>query len=270
MHEARRANVGLAGARAGSLNQSVVNHAGRACGLAPKPMSQSTEQNPSPVADAPLMGAALSDQSDPVDQPAAPAAQAKPAGAARPSFVFLGVVSGVSLALDLLTKWWAVTALEKTLPSGRTIATPVQLTEWLTFVLARNKGGAWGLLQSADETIRRPFFVLVSLLAIAFIVYLYRRVHPQQVALKWGLPLVLGGAIGNLFDRIRYGSVVDFIDYQATWVAWLNRAIARVAPSHHITDHWPTFNVADIAICIGVGLMAIDMFTSRRHSAQSS
>src|SRR5690606_15301068 len=84
-------------------------------------------------------------------------------------------------------------------------------------------------------------------------------------ALKWGLPLVLGGALGNLSDRVTRGSVVDFIDYRADWIESMNRGIAKVFSSWSVTDHWPTFNVADIAICIGVGLMAIDMFTSRRH-----
>ena len=131
-------------------------------------------------------------------------------------------------------------------------------------MLAKNRGGAWGLLQSTSENVRRPFFLLVSVAAIAFIVTLYRRLQPQQRALKWGLPLVLGGALGNVFDRIRYGHVIDFIDaHTATRVrsAPPTRAIG-------VDHHWPTFNVADIAICVGVGLMAIDMFTSKRGVAR--
>ena len=120
----------------------------------------------------------------------------------------------------------------------------------MTFVLARNRGGAWGLLQSTSEDVRRPFFLLVSAAAIAFIMTLYRRLQPMQRALKWGLPLVLGGALGNVYDRIRYGEVIDFIDVHMHWGGQVH--------------HWPTFNVADIAICIGVGLMAIDMFSSKR------
>lgn len=181
----------------------------------------------------------------------------------KPSFLFLGIVASVSLALDLGTKWWALHTLEKPLPNGMGLPAPIEITSWLTMVLARNRGGAWGLLQSANEEVRKPFFLIISVLAIGFIVYLYRRVHPKQHALKWGLPLVLGGAIGNLVDRIRYGWVIDFIDYKAAWVRVLNEQIARIFPSHAVTDHWPTFNIADVAICVGVGLMAIDMFTSR-------
>jgi lipoprotein signal peptidase len=120
----------------------------------------------------------------------------------------------------------------------------------LTLLLAKNRGGAWGLLQSTSENVRRPFFLLVSVAAIAFIMTLYRRLQVRQRALKWGLPLVLGGALGNVFDRIRYGHVIDFIDAHAIYKG--------------VEHHWPTFNIADVAICVGVGLMAIDMFASKR------
>jgi len=156
------------------------------------------------------------------------------------SYAFLLIVSLATLAADIGTKTWAEHRLD---------GYPGIIEVWknhLALILARNRGGAWGLLQSTSENVRRPFFLLVSVAAIAFIMTLYRRLQPQQRALKWGLPLVLGGALGNVFDRIRYGHVIDFID------------------AHAGDHHWPTFNVADIAICVGVGLMAIDMFTSKR------
>jgi signal peptidase II len=112
-------------------------------------------------------------------------------------------------------------------------------------------------------------------LAIVFIVSIYGKLSPTQWALKWGLPLVLGGALGNLADRVTRIGVVDFIDYRADWVAAMNRGIAYVSKAiglHDnwtVTDHWPTFNVADIAICIGVGLMALDMFLSKRESLEA-
>jgi lipoprotein signal peptidase len=158
--------------------------------------------------------------------------------------VFLALVSLFTLAADIGTKSWAEHRLD---------GYPGTLEVWknhLTLILAKNRGGAWGLLQSTSENVRRPFFLLVSVAAIAFIVTLYRRLQPRQRALKWGLPLVLGGALGNVFDRIRYGHVIDFIDAHLVY---------KNAPYH-----WPTFNVADIAICVGVGLMAVDMFTSKR------
>ena len=160
-----------------------------------------------------------------------------------PSYLFLAIVSVVTLGLDLGTKAWA----EKTLD----LRPPMMVVDkYVDFILARNKGGAWGLLQTTSELVRRPFFLLVSALAIGFIVTLFSRLQPRQRALRWGLPLVLGGALGNVFDRIHYGWVIDFIDMHYT--------------SNGIEHHWPTYNVADIAICVGVGLMAIDMVAGKR------
>jgi len=169
----------------------------------------------------------------------------------RPNYVFLGVVSLISLALDLGSKIWAKGHLE----DARSFADRhiEVIPNFLSLTFAKNKGGAWGLLQDESESVRRPFFFSISLLAVIFIVSLYRRLTPDQTALKWGLPLVLGGALGNLVNRIQYNYVVDFIDVYAKWSGE--------------THHWPTFNVADVAIVAGVGLMAIDMFTSRKPKA---
>lgn len=160
-----------------------------------------------------------------------------------PSYLFLAIVSIVTLGLDLGTKAWAEHALDLRPPM-------VVVEKYVDFILARNKGGAWGLLQGTSELVRKPFFLLVSALAIGFIVTLYSRLRPGQRALKWGLPLVLGGALGNVFDRIHYGWVIDFIDVHIV--------------QNGIERHWPTFNVADVAICVGVGLMALDMMFGKK------
>jgi signal peptidase II len=165
---------------------------------------------------------------------------------ARPSYFFLVMVSLISLVADIATKLWA----EKQLKWGPGVEV------WkghIALIHAENRGGAWGLLQSTSESVRRPFFLLVSVAAIAFIMTLYRRLQPRQRALRWGLPLVLGGALGNVFDRVRLGWVIDFIDVHMFWKG--------------VDHHWPTFNVADVAICAGVGLMAIDMFTAKKVRA---
>jgi signal peptidase II len=160
-----------------------------------------------------------------------------------PSYLFLAFVSVLPLGIDLGSKQWAEKTLDLRPPM-------IVLEKYVDFILARNKGGAWGLLQTTSELVRRPFFLLVSALAIGFIVTLYSRLQPRQRALKWGLPLVLGGALGNVFDRIHYGWVIDFIDVHVT--------------SKGVEHHWPTFNVADIAICLGVALMALDMMLGKR------
>jgi signal peptidase II len=185
----------------------------------------------------------------------------------RSSFLFFGVVAAVTLLLDISSKAWAEVSL-----TARPAHDPAiqVIKDHLNLTLAYNKGGAWGLLQDSSEMIRLPFFLAVSVLAVLFIVSLYGKLAPSQHALRWGLPLVLGGALGNLSDRITRSSVIDFIDYRADWVLSMNHLVAKVAKGWTLTDHWPTFNVADIAICIGVGLMAVDMFTSRRGQVPST
>ena len=184
----------------------------------------------------------------------------------RPTFLFFGIVAGASLLADVITKAWAEVVLSKRLYQMEPGI--VLIEDHLTFTLAYNKGGAWGLLADASETIRRPFFFAVSVLAVLFIVSLYSKLVKGQHSLTWGLPFVLGGALGNLSDRVTRSGVIDFIDYRADWVLAMNQGLAKglkvIGQGWGLTDHWPTFNIADVAICIGVGLMAVDMFTSRR------
>lgn len=108
-----------------------------------------------------------------------------------------------------------------------------------------NPGAAWGLLSDTSESIRRPFFVVVSLVAVAFIIGFVRRIQDGQRLLLLSLALVLGGAIGNFIDRLHLSYVIDFVDWYA---------------GRH---HWPTFNIADVAITSGVGLMLLDAFVNR-------
>jgi signal peptidase II len=170
----------------------------------------------------------------------------------RASVAFLTVVTVLSLAADLVTKAWAKGRLSGAGFHAHGRKPLVVWKDHFEFIFAQNPGGAWSFLRGLPDTLRRPFFLVVSAAAIVFIVSIYRRVHRDQTAMKWGLPLALGGAMGNLVDRIRYGWVIDFIDFQ------------------HKGHHWPTFNVADIAIVVGVGLMGIDMLRHRRaHPGES-
>jgi signal peptidase II len=103
-----------------------------------------------------------------------------------------------------------------------------------------NPGAAWGLLSRVSETWRVPFFHVISLMAILIIVAFYRRLEADHRLMAFALSLVLGGAVGNYLDRLARGYVIDFVDLH-----WKNRPDL----------HWPTFNVADSAICVGVVLM---------------
>lgn len=185
-----------------------------------------------------------------------------PARRGHSRLVLFCCLASLSLVADLVSKSWAERALTKNGPFDATITV---INDHLWFSLAYNKGGAWGLLHDAPDSLRRPFFMIVSVLAIFFIVSLYRKLTDNQWALKWGLPLVLGGALGNLADRIVRKGVVDFIQYRASWVGTMNSIIHSIFHEWVVVEYWPTFNVADIAICVGVGFMAIDMLISKRH-----
>jgi signal peptidase II len=106
----------------------------------------------------------------------------------------------------------------------------------------RNPGAAFGILSNADSKWRRPFFIVVSFLAVLIILGLLRTVDRRQQILIWGLSLIAAGAIGNFIDRIRFGYVIDFIVWKYT-----------------DEYRWPTFNVADALICVGVAFMIIEM-----------
>jgi len=105
----------------------------------------------------------------------------------------------------------------------------------------RNTGGAFGVLAGKKEGIASLFFISVSLVAVGVILYLFYKAKEHERTLSLSLSLVLSGAIGNLIDRIRYGEVVDFLDF------------------HLFSYHWPAFNIADSAITIGIGLMAFEL-----------
>jgi signal peptidase II len=195
------------------------------------------------------------DETRPAAPPPPPTGDARGAPQRQPRrfapYWFLALGALVAFAADVATKAWATGHLQP----GRRGQPLVLIQGCLSLNRAENHGGAWGLFQHKDELLQRPFFLIVNVVAMVFIVSLYRRLTPGQSALKWGLPLVLGGALGNVADRIRFGHVVDFIDMYAGWGGQIR--------------HWPTYNVADIAISVGVGLMALDMLWPRRRARTS-
>lgn len=159
--------------------------------------------------------------------------------------LFLGLAV-VVIVLDQSTKRLAEDRLVKT--GVRSV--PVPLTgDLLRFTYVENRGAAFGLLQ--DQTL---FFVLVGVVVIGVIAASYRYLPRSGFRLHLALGLQLGGAIGNLIDRVRQGYVVDFVDfgYRANW--------------------WPVFNVADSAIVIGVALLAFNLLTESQpeHAGQAT
>jgi signal peptidase II len=108
-----------------------------------------------------------------------------------------------------------------------------------------NCASAFGMMGGAPEWFRFPFFIVVSIFAAFFIPYLYRKTPPTQRLMLYAMPFVLGGAVGNLLDRLIFRYVIDFVDWYVV-VGGVGR-------------HWPTFNIADAAIVIGIGLMALQI-----------
>ncbi len=144
------------------------------------------------------------------------------------------------ILLDQVTKHLIV----RTLRLGQGI--PV-IPGFFDIVYVLNPGAAFGFLATLSEQVRNPFFILISAAAVILIVvYRARYLRSHRLA-SFALALILGGAIGNLIDRLRYGVVVDFLDV------------------HVAQYHWPAFNVADSAISIGVSLMILDMLLDWRR-----
>ena len=138
----------------------------------------------------------------------------------------------VVLVLDLVSKRW----VESLLIQGQ--QTP--LTDFFNLVLTYNAGAAFSFLSDASGW-QRWFFSGIAAAASVLIVYLLRK-HAAEKLFCWALSLVLGGALGKLWDRISLGHVVDFLDF------------------HLSGYHWPAFNVADSAIFVGAMLLIVESF----------
>jgi signal peptidase II len=118
--------------------------------------------------------------------------------------------------------------------------------------LVTNRGALFGLFHDLPDPYRGAIFTIVPGLAILLILVFQYATNPADTLAQTGLSLILGGAVGNLVDRVRLGYVVDFLD---------------VFVDDH---HWPAFNVADSAICIGVSLLVLDLLRKGRSGTQSA
>jgi signal peptidase II len=143
-------------------------------------------------------------------------------------------LSAAVILLDLWTKWLVVARIDLH------EAVPV-IPDFFQIVHVRNTGAAFGIGANASSKVV-PLLLNAGAIGVFCVVVLYAlRSAITDRLLQTGLHLILGGAIGNLLDRFRFGYVVDFLD---------------VYVRNH---HWPAFNVADSAICIGIGLLFLDM-----------
>lgn len=164
-----------------------------------------------------------------------------PGSAVSPGkYRLLGFILLLGVALDQLSKWWVAQTLA---PQA---VVPI-IPGFFNLVHVYNKGAAFGLLATWPSAGVRFFFVGVNLLILAVLGYLYQRTPREYPLFLWGYSLVLSGAVGNLVDRLRWGEVLDFLDF------YLGR------------HHWPAFNVADSLICVGAGLLVLAMWRTEEE-----
>jgi len=193
-------------------------------------------------------------------------------------WTLFALIAGIWFVADQVTKYLAVehltaaftAARAHTLPEkisafvsqkdllerGLADPAPVTVTPFWQNRYTQNRGAAWGILAGAGEKFRVPFFHLVSIVAVIFILSYYRKLRADQRYLQVALALVFGGAIGNALDRILRGYVIDFIDWHWFDPTWLRPSL-----------HWPTFNVADSGITVGLLLLFLEMLFVKKPAA---
>ncbi len=161
------------------------------------------------------------------------------------------IVSIVSIVLDQASKIWARGALPVhpmpcAIPQDIIVhkcgGLPVTVIDgFWEWRLSMNPGSAFGLFGGLGPSFTRVFLSLIGVAAVAGMLFMLRKSRPDQRILHWALALVAGGAVGNLIDRIYFSVVTDF-------VLWKYK-----------THEWPVFNIADVVLVVGVGLMFIDI-----------
>lgn len=149
------------------------------------------------------------------------------------------------LVADQWTKWWVEANLQ--------LHRPMEIIPGvLNFTHVENRGVAFGLFSNLNPSVGPILLIVLGLAALAIVAVYYTRIDPSQTLVLAALALVLGGAVGNLTDRILSGSVTDFID------------------AYYRGYHWHTFNIADSAITIGVLLILFDSFRPQKESTETA
>lgn len=148
------------------------------------------------------------------------------------------LISLVVIVLDLYTKFLVQQSF--------VLGDKLTMTSFFDLVRYHNEGAAFSFLANAGGW-QKWFFTAVSVFASGLMLYLLQK-HQNEKLFSFGLSLVLGGALGNLYDRVTLGHVVDFLSF-------------------HLNDlYWPAFNIADSAICVGVALLIWDSFITKKET----
>ena len=151
------------------------------------------------------------------------------------------LLSGVVLLLDQVTKLWVSAELA--------LYQSIEVTSFFNIRLAHNTGAAFSMLSEAGGW-QRWFFTVLAVLVCGLLLWWLVRLERGMRATAAGYALIIGGALGNVWDRVCYGYVVDFLDFH--WAGW----------------HYPTFNIADAAITLGATLLLLDVLRAQRQADQ--
>ena len=154
-------------------------------------------------------------------------------------YKFLLIITPVIIIFDQVVKIF----VDRTMHLYQSIEV---LENFFHITYIRNKGAAFGMFSGADSSLRVPFFLVMSALAICVIMYIVHKDEGKTALFPTVMALILGGAIGNMIDRLRMGEVIDFLDL------------------HWYQHHWPAFNIADSAITVGAVLLILHMFKERK------
>jgi signal peptidase II len=150
----------------------------------------------------------------------------------RNKYIYLLMVAGLVVVLDQITK--ALILNNLSLYNSITV-----VPGFFNITHIHNPGGAFGFLANQGPGLRKTVFLFVSLLAVCLIFWFYKKTPTTHRILATGFAMIFGGAIGNLIDRVRFGKVVDFLDFY----------IGNI--------HYPAFNIADSAITVGIGIFIL-------------
>jgi signal peptidase II len=155
----------------------------------------------------------------------------------KPLKIYILLITIVSLVsvIDQATKSYIVKSL-------KLYESNVVIQHFFSLTYTRNPGAAFGFLAEQDGIFRSIFFLIISVVALFFLVYFFIKTPPEDTLTVVGLSLILGGAIGNFLDRVQRGEVVDFLDFY----------IGR--------HHWWIFNIADSAITVGISILVLQTF----------
>jgi len=189
--------------------------------------------------------------------------------------LIFSLVTALGVALDQVTKWWVRTSPDVNAPGGIRV-----IPHFFSIVHAENPGAAFGMLGDLSESWRVGIFVVFTLIAVAIVVDMYRKLPPTDWFLATTLGLILSGALGNVIDRVykplfgvqnhrgelEYGATVtDFLRFYTDDPAWAKRLTDLFGMAEY-----PAFNVADANLVVGVGLFLVHyLFIEGRASKQA-